>query len=260
MSQVGLILMIMGAFLTFLAGYGLVRLPSGLSRIHAAAKPASLGLTLVAVGAGVTSGSWGLAATGLLIAVLQFLTAPIAGHLLGRTLIEESEALVDDSAEPPERTGSKWRQALVIETVVVWLILWRDISIANFVAGVALGVLVTILAPPRSGSYPRPLGAASALARYVVSLVSANARMVYQVLFVGDEDLQETLVVCDLETREETVAFFDANATSFSPGTLTLEITADAPYRMVVHGIGQTSDEVREGIADLEKSASRMVR
>lgn len=261
MSQViGSVFMIFGALLTFLAGYGLVRLPTGLSRIHAAAKPASLGLALVAMGAGVASGSWGLASTGLLIAVLQFLTAPIAGHLLGRTLTEDPEEPPGELREATESNSSGKRWALVLETVVVWLILWRDISVANVVAGVALGVFVAMLAPERIGTYPRPLGVVLALGRYVGSLVSANVRMAYQVLFVGDAELKETLVVCDLETREEAVAFFDANATSFSPGTLTLEITAEAPYRMVVHAMGQTADEVKADVAELEKSASRMFK
>ena len=261
MSQIiGSVFMILGALLTFLAGFGLVRLPTGLSRIHAAAKPASLGLALVAVGAGVASGSWGLVATGLLIAVLQFLTAPIAGHLLGRTLTDAPDEHPEELDSRVNSQSLRKRWALILETVVVWLILWRDISVANVVAGAILGVVVAILAPERFGSYPRPFGVALVLGRYMWSLVAANARMAYQVLFVRDEDLKETLVVCDLETRQEAVAFFDANSTSFSPGTLTLEITADAPYRMVVHAMGQTAEEVRSDVADLERSASRMFR
>lgn len=254
----GGVLMLTGAGLTFIAGFGLVRLPSGLSRIHAAAKPASLGLALVAVGAGVASGSWGLMATGLLIAVLQFLTAPIAGHLLGRTLSPASGAETQELEVPPPVDEKSRRWALVVETVVLWIVLWRDLSLANVVAGTALGLVVAVIAPAGHSNYPRPLPALRAGFSYLGSLVRANARMAYQVLAVRDEDLMETLVVCDLETGKESVAFFDANATSFSPGTLTLEISQGVPYRMVVHAMGQTADEVKADVSHLEDSASRM--
>ena len=85
MEIVGIAMMLAGAVLGLLSGVGVARLPSTLARIHAAAKPASLGLALVALGAGVTSRSLALLAVATLIVVFQFLTAPIAGHLLGRS-------------------------------------------------------------------------------------------------------------------------------------------------------------------------------
>lgn len=51
---------------------------------------------------------------------------------------------------------------------------------------------------------------------------------------------------------------FDANATSFSAGTLTLEMSSSAPYGMPVHAMGQTEDEVRAEVANLEASASKV--
>ena len=258
MTFLGSALMLLGATLAFIAGFGLVRLPSGLSRVHAAAKPASLGLALIAIGAGVASRSWGLAATGVLVAVLQFLTAPIAGHLLGRALspvpssFDAREGALD-AASPKRRNWS-----LVFEAAVIWLVLWRDLSLANVVAGLGIGVVLAVLAPARETAHVRPLGAVASLGRYLLSLVRANVRMAQQVLTVPDDELEETLVVCDLETRVESVAFFDANATSFAPGTLTLEISADSPYRMAVHAIGQSEEEVRAGVAELESSAAKI--
>lgn len=71
------------------------------------------------------------------------------------------------------------------------------------------------------------------------------------------ERLRETIVVCALETGTATVAFFDGNATSFAAGTLTLDISANVPYRMLVHAIGQSDDEVRSEVAELEASTAK---
>lgn len=259
MTIAGSVLMIAGALLSFVAGIGVVRLPSALTRLHAAAKPASLGLVLVALGAGLAAGSLSLIATALLVAVFQFLTAPIAGHLLGRSL-DSSQALARPAiAAEHTPTGSTRRWPIVIETLIVWIVLWRDLSAANLVTGLVVGVVLGLVAPPRiTPPYTRPIAAAVALARYGASLLRANVRMARQVLTVPGSQLRETIVVCDLATRSESVAFFDANATSFSPGTLTLEISSGAPYQMLVHAMGQSDEEVRAEVAELEASASRV--
>lgn len=259
MTIVGSILMLVGATLSLIAGIGVVRLPSALTRLHAAAKPASLGLVLVALGAGLAAGSISLIATAALVAVFQFLTAPIAGHLLGRSL-DSSQALTrSEFADGQPHTGSKRRWPIVVETLLVWVVLWRDLSMANLVTGLGVGVVLALVAPPRiAPPYTRPIAAVVALSRYAASLLQANVRMARQVLTVPGSQLRETIVVCDLETRSESVAFFDANATSFSPGTLTLEISSEAPYQMLVHAMGQSDEEVRAEVAELEASASRV--
>ena len=261
MSQiVGGSLMIVGASLALLAGVGLVRLPSALARLHAAAKPASLGLALVAVGAGVAAQSWELAVTGSMVAVFQFLTAPISGHLLGRSLYAGREPALNreggSGSDPRTATHSP---TLGVAIALVWIFLWRDVTWGTVAAGVGLGFVVAWRAGPSARMTRRnPLAALSTLFRYVASLLRANVRMAYQVLAFSESRLKESVVLCDLETRQEGVAFFDANATSFSPGTLTLEITSTVPYRMLVHSLGQSETEVRSEVAELEASAARV--
>lgn len=258
MTILGSILMLAGALLSLIAGIGVVRLPSALTRLHAAAKPASLGLVLVALGAGLAAGSMGLVATAMVLAVFQFLTAPIAGHLLGRSLDDGSWPAWAQAPGPVSPPAMR-RWPIIVETVLVWIVLWRDLSLANLAGGLALGVVLSLLAPPRlAPPYTRPVAAAIALARYGASLLRSNIRMARQVLTVPDRKLQETVVVCDLTSRSESVAFFDANATSFSPGTLTLEMSPTAPYRMLVHAMGQTEQEVRAEVASLEASAAKV--
>jgi multicomponent Na+:H+ antiporter subunit G len=78
------ILALLGAAFVLLAGVGTLRFPDALSRMHAATKAPALGFALIVVGAEfqVTGGSAKLA-----IAVgLVFLTAPVAAHLVGRSV------------------------------------------------------------------------------------------------------------------------------------------------------------------------------
>lgn len=256
MTWLGIVLMGAGAVLGLLSGVGVVRLPTPLARVHAAAKPASLGLALVALGAGVHASSWGLLALAGLVASFQFLTAPIAGHLLGRSIATGS---LPPAGPGTSRAPRLRRWPLVAQTAVIWPILWRDASLANVLAGLALGLALTLLIGPRpSPGRIRPLGMVTTAASYIGSLVAANLRMARQVLIPRPGDLEETIVTTRLSTESGSVAYFDANAISFSPGTLTLEITESPPYTMTVHALGQGTSEVDAEVAGLEESGRRM--
>jgi multicomponent Na+:H+ antiporter subunit G len=77
-------LLLTGVALAVLAGLGLVRFPDVFSRMHAATKPATLGLLLVMLGAALRQDSGSNATKLLLVAAFQFLTAPVAAHMIGR--------------------------------------------------------------------------------------------------------------------------------------------------------------------------------
>jgi multicomponent Na+:H+ antiporter subunit G len=77
-------LLLAGVALAVLAGLGLVRFPDVFSRMHAATKPATLGLLLVMLGAALRQDSGSNATKLLLVAAFQFLTAPVAAHMIGR--------------------------------------------------------------------------------------------------------------------------------------------------------------------------------
>ncbi len=78
------VLLLSGSLLSLTAALGLVRLPDVFSRMHAATKPATLGLLLLMVGAVLQIDSPSNRAKLLLVAVLQFVTAPVAAHMIGR--------------------------------------------------------------------------------------------------------------------------------------------------------------------------------
>jgi multicomponent Na+:H+ antiporter subunit G len=73
-----------GSALALLAGIGIVRLPDVFARMHAATKPATLGLALICVGAAITDAQLSDVAKLALVVALQFFTAPVGAHMVGR--------------------------------------------------------------------------------------------------------------------------------------------------------------------------------
>ena len=72
-------LVLVGSALALLAGIGVVRLPDVFARMHAATKPATLGLMLICIGAAVTDSDLADISKLVLVVALQFLTAPVGG-------------------------------------------------------------------------------------------------------------------------------------------------------------------------------------
>ncbi|WP_035832799.1 monovalent cation/H(+) antiporter subunit G [Jonesia quinghaiensis] len=76
--------LLLGAFLTFAAGIGVLRFPDLLMRMHAATKPQVLGLILMLTAEALRVRSWGVVGLLALIIIFQLFTAPVAAHMVGR--------------------------------------------------------------------------------------------------------------------------------------------------------------------------------
>jgi len=74
----------LGAALILLAGIGVVRLPDVLTRANAATKATGLGLAAILAGVAIEVGTTRAAVVLGLAIVVQFLTAPVSGHVIGR--------------------------------------------------------------------------------------------------------------------------------------------------------------------------------
>ena len=102
LDAVSAALLLCGVGLAVTAGLGLVRFPDVFSRMHAATKPATLGLLLVVVGAALQVDDGGDRAKLALVAAFQFLTAPVAAHMIGRAAYRSGAAgplVVDELAD-----------------------------------------------------------------------------------------------------------------------------------------------------------------
>lgn len=106
-DAISAVLILSGCLLAVLAGVGMVRFPDVFARMHAATKPATLGLVLVATGAILQEDSIsGATKLGLVIA-LQFLTSPVGAHLVGRAAYHsggtvDEATVLDDLADADE--------------------------------------------------------------------------------------------------------------------------------------------------------------
>ncbi len=97
MEAVGSVLLVLGALLALLAAVGLQRFDDVFARMHSATKPATLGLMLVLGGAAVVIQSPGAVSKLLLVVLLQFITAPVAAHLVGRAAYRAGTELSPDT-------------------------------------------------------------------------------------------------------------------------------------------------------------------
>ena len=73
-----------GAFLMLIAAIGAVRFATVFHRMHALSVAGATGLGLIAVGAAVGARNASAIAPLILVMVFQFLTVPVASHLIAR--------------------------------------------------------------------------------------------------------------------------------------------------------------------------------
>ena len=84
-------LMLTGALLALVAALGLHRLGDTLSRMHAATKPATLGVLCCAVGAALQVGDVSDVTKLIVVVVLQLVTAPVGAHMLARSITRRDD-------------------------------------------------------------------------------------------------------------------------------------------------------------------------
>ncbi len=113
------VLVLVGTFLFFLTGLGLVRMPDVFARMHAATKGASLGVALLLMAAALYFGETGVVTKAVVTIVFIFLTAPVAASLLGRaayarriplwdkSVIDEGRNHIDVRVNPVADNGDK---------------------------------------------------------------------------------------------------------------------------------------------------------
>ncbi len=267
-AVIGTVLMVTGTVVSVLAAWGIVDFPSPISRMHAATKPASLGLALLALGAGLAAGSWRLSGVAGLIAVFLFVTTPISGHMLGRAAYLAGQAghLVHDDlarAHPePLRAGDPVRGGFSVTRwaalIAVWMLLWRDVSIGTLIGGTVIAAVVeTVRRGFSRDTNLRVWGLVVFLVRYVGMVVSSNLRVAWEVITPSNEKIREAIVAVPLKTTSIPAALLVANAVSYTPGSLTLELT-DHPLVLYVHVLHFTTiEDVHHQVAHLERLVSR---
>ncbi len=108
------VLLLGGVGLAVLAALGLQQFDDVFARMHAATKPATLGLVMILVATALRLNDGRAVTKLLLVGVLQFITAPVGAHMVGRaayragtelserTQIDELAAQTIGIRQPPE--------------------------------------------------------------------------------------------------------------------------------------------------------------
>ena len=110
LDLIGALLLAGGAFFCLGGALGLARFPDILARMHAATKPQVFGLLLVLLGVAFSIRDPKVWLSLVVVLVLQILTAPVAGHLIGRVAYrsgqwEPDDLVVDELAEDLRDAG-----------------------------------------------------------------------------------------------------------------------------------------------------------
>lgn len=100
LDVVSAVLVIVGALLGLSGAIGLHRLTDTLSRMHAATKPATLGVACCGLGAALQLNDTAGVVEVMIIVGLQLLTAPVGAHLLARSV--RDHAGDGEAARPTE--------------------------------------------------------------------------------------------------------------------------------------------------------------
>jgi multicomponent Na+:H+ antiporter subunit E len=115
--------------------------------------------------------------------------------------------------------------------VILWLLAWGDISVANIVSGVAVAALLLLAFPVRGrgdGSVGLNVGGALRLAGYVVAqLVVSNLIMTREILRRRPGGHSGVLAY-RLEHPSEQVLTLMTSIISLSPGTMTVDVASDS--------------------------------
>lgn len=102
------IVLILGAFLSLAAGFGLIRFPDAIARMHATTKPQILGLTFVLMGIALQDRRLSTILMLVILLLFQMMTAPISAHMIGRAgyrtgVVAPASLLVDELEQAIER-------------------------------------------------------------------------------------------------------------------------------------------------------------
>ncbi|MCC5952582.1 MAG: monovalent cation/H(+) antiporter subunit G [Acidimicrobiia bacterium] len=92
------VLILSGVALALLAGVGLQKFPDVFARMHAATKPATLGLLLILIGTSLQVSDRRDIAKLSIVILLQFITAPVGAHMVGRAAYRDGTVMSPDTA------------------------------------------------------------------------------------------------------------------------------------------------------------------
>jgi multicomponent Na+:H+ antiporter subunit E len=142
----------------------------------------------------------------------------------------------------------------MVPLVVIWVLLWRDAGPGVWLGGVAVAALIEWTRRQRSALVRiRPGASLVLLGRYLWTVMISNVRVAWEVITPRNDQIREAIVAVPIRSGSVPVARLVANAISYTPGSLTIELTED-PLVLYVHVLHFRSvAAVHEEVASLER-------
>ena len=140
---------------------------------------------------------------------------------------------------------------LTLLLVAVWQMLVNYVSLATFVFGLILGILIPLLTAPYWPDRPRLKNPAMIVEFILVVLwdiVVANVSVAKIILFKRNEDMRPTWVTVPLDLRSPEAITVLAGTITMTPGTVSADVAADG-RSLLVHCLDAADpDAVRDDI------------
>lgn len=151
------------------------------------------------------------------------------------------------------------RIGMIVWLTALWLLLWRDLSVANVVSGVAIAVTLAVGSIPRVARQHRvrPLALLRFVGFFTVKLVEANLVLAREVV-TPQNRIHTGIVAVSMAGYSDLVVTIVANAVSLTPGTLTLEVRREPDAVIYVHVLHlHDLDDARNEVKAMATHASR---
>ena len=148
------------------------------------------------------------------------------------------------------------RIGIAASLVVLWTLLWGDLSAANLLSGTLVAVVLLAAFPGdrRDDAVRyviRPVATMRLIAWFVVQLVRSNVLLTREVLSPRSR-IHTGVVACPMRTSSSRVTTIVANVIALTPGTMTVDIDREPPV-LHVHVLKLDDvDAVRQSVTELE--------
>lgn len=150
---------------------------------------------------------------------------------------------------------------------VLWLVLWRDLSLANAASGIVISsVVAAVLKVPWAGGEEgqvrvRPLGVVTFLGYFAWKLLEANVVLAREIVTPRNH-IQTGIIAVPLAGSSAQVVTVVANAVSLTPGTVTLEVRESGGVRVLYVHVLHLHDveRAREDVRTLSRLARRALQ
>lgn len=152
--------------------------------------------------------------------------------------------------------------ALTIWFVVLWLMLWADVSVANVLSGALLGAAIAWLTRRSSPSVDdstvriAPIALIHFAGHVLWQLVKSNVELAWEIVTPTDTIATGTVDV-PLRSDSPIVTMAVSNVVTLTPGTVTLDVLPDPPAITIAVLHLHDADEVRRSVQRTERLAIR---